>query len=64
MSEKETSLWYWLLPVLFNWVGGLTGWFVLKDENREMADKILVGGLVVFGVEVLAILAFVASLML
>ncbi len=64
MTDGETSGWYWLLPVLFNWVGGLTGWLVLKDKNREKADRILVGGLVVFGVEVLAILAFIASLMI
>ncbi len=64
MAEEETSSWYWLLPILFNWIGGLTGWLALKDKDDEKANKILIGGLVVLGVEVFAVLAFVASLMI
>ncbi len=55
MSDEETSKWYWLLPILFNWIGGLTGWLVLKDKNREKANNILISGIVIMGLKMLTL---------
>ncbi len=63
MAEEETSKLYWLLPILFNWIGGLTGWLVLKDKNREKADNILISGIVILGLEILTLVVWIGGLM-
>lgn len=63
MAKEDTSVWYWLLPILFNWIGGLTGWLVLKDKDREKADNILVSGLVILGLEILTLTIWIGGLM-
>jgi len=63
MSDEETSKLYWLLPILFNWIGGLTGWLALKDRNREKADNVLIAGIVILGIEVVAAGAWMATLL-
>lgn len=63
MAEKTSKL-YWLLPILFNWIGGLTGWLVLKDKNREKADNILISGLVILGLEMLTLGIWIGGLMI
>lgn len=61
---EETSKFYWLLPILFNWVGGLTGWLVLKDKDKEKADNILISGLVIFGLEILTFAIWIGGLLI
>ncbi len=61
---EETSKLYWLLPILFNWIGGLTGWLVLKDKDREKADNILISGLVILGLEMLTLGIWIGGLMI
>lgn len=63
MSDEETSKLYWLLPILFNWIGGLTGWLALKDRNREKADNVLIAGIVILGLEMMAAGTWMATLL-
>ena len=43
--EPVSGLW-WLLPFFLGWIGGLVGYFVLKDRNRSTATHILIFGIV------------------
>lgn len=61
---EETSKFYWLLPILFNWIGGLTGWLVLKDKDKEKADNILISGLVILGLEILTFAIWIGGLLI
>ena len=42
MSEQQvkrgSKIWY-LLPIFFGFVGGMAMFFVLKDENRQLAKN-------------------------
>ena len=55
MSDEETSKLYWLLPILFDWIGGLTGWLVLNDKNQEKANNVLIAGIVIMGLKFLTV---------
>jgi len=44
-NEKVSAAW-WLLPIFLSWIGGLIGYFVLKDRNRSTATHILIFGIV------------------
>ena len=61
--KKKSSRWYWLLPIIFNWLGGLTGWLILKDEDRQKANNILLLGLVIMGLEILSIFVILFALL-
>lgn len=61
---EETSKWYWLLPILFSWIGGLTGWLVLKDKDREKANNILISGLVILGLKILTLVIWIGGLLI
>jgi len=45
MRKKPSRLWY-LVPILFGIIGGLIGYVVVKDEDRNMAKKLLIVGLI------------------
>jgi len=44
-DERPNKLWY-LLPILLGIIGGVIGYFVLKDRNRKFAEHLLIAGLV------------------
>lgn len=43
--KRPSSAWY-LVPILFGIIGGLVMFLVLKDQNRRMAKKGLVVGII------------------
>jgi len=44
--KKPVSAAWWLLPIFLAWIGGLIGYFVLKDRNRSTATHILIFGVI------------------
>jgi hypothetical protein len=42
---KPTRLWY-LVPILFALLGGIIGYVGVKDEDKEMAESLLIIGVV------------------
>lgn len=53
-TKRPSSAWY-LLPIFFSFIGGLIMFFVLKDEDRKMAKKGLIVGIIM---SVLGIIAY------
>ncbi len=47
--KKPSRLWY-LLPIFLNIIGGVIGYFLLKDKNRKFAERLLIVGLVMIAV--------------
>ena len=45
---KETKWLWWLLPIFLNLIGGIIGYFMLKDKDPRMAKNILLLGAVLF----------------
>jgi uncharacterized membrane protein YvbJ len=56
-QTKPTSLWY-LLPVCFSVLGGIIGYVAVKDENKKMADDLLIIGIVICIICVVCVLLF------
>ena len=44
--EKTRSDWWYLLPILFSFIGGLISYFVLKNDDPKKAKYCLCIGLV------------------
>jgi hypothetical protein len=44
-GNHPTGLWY-LVPFFFGIIGGLVGYVAVKDDDRGMADSLLVFGLI------------------
>lgn len=44
-EEDVSSLWY-LVPLLFGFIGGIVAWAVNKDRNPKKARKMLIFGIV------------------
>ena len=59
-STRVSGLW-WLLPILFGWVGGLVAWLVNKDVDPQRARAMLVTGIVVTCVVFLLALATLST---
>lgn len=62
-QEKPTSLWY-LVPFFFGIIGGIVGYVGTKDEDRDMADGLLIFGIfwtIILGIAYYAILASILS---
>ena len=55
--REHVSAAWWLLPFFLGWIGGLVGYFVLKDRNSSTATKILVFGIVWTFVGIIVVVA-------
>jgi hypothetical protein len=62
MSVKGPSKAWYLLPIFLGIIGGLIMFFVIKDEDRNMAKKGLILGIILTAVGV--VLSFVLFLWL
>jgi uncharacterized membrane protein (UPF0136 family) len=45
MAEKPTRAWY-LIPLFLGIIGGIIGYFAVKDSDKKMANNLLIEGLV------------------
>jgi len=47
-TEKPSKpSWAWfLLPILLTWLGGIIGYFALRDKDKRMARNVLIVGVV------------------
>jgi hypothetical protein len=52
--KKSSRLWY-LVPIFLGIIGGLIGYFVLKDRDKKIANRMLIIGLVVLIVDIFII---------
>jgi len=48
--QKKPSRWWYLLPIFLSVVGGVIGYFLLKDRDRKFAERLLIIGLVMIAV--------------
>ena len=60
-AQKHTELWY-LVPLLFNIVGGVVGYLAIKRDDKPMANRLLIIGIVMFGLGLSA--AFIVPFMI
>src|SRR5437879_3852548 len=58
-QKKPSKLWY-LLPIFLNIIGGVIGYFVLKDRDRKFAERMLIVGavMIVIGGILVPVLVF------
>ena len=68
ITKRPSSAWY-LLPIFFGIIGGLIMFFVIKDEDRKMAKKgFIIGiilsaiGIIFYGIMYAAMFASLASM--
>ncbi len=62
--EGSPSRWWYLLPILFNIIGGIIGYFAVRHRDRKLAENLLIAGLVMFvlwWIVSFAIAAFVSA---
>ena len=59
---KPTALWY-LVPFLFGIIGGIIAYIGTKDEDRGMADSLLIFGIIWTIILVMAYLAILSSIL-
>ncbi|QLC49561.1 zinc ribbon domain-containing protein [Methanolobus zinderi] len=46
-TKKPGNVWY-LLPIIFNIIGGIIAYFAIRNKNRQMAKNLLQIGLLIF----------------
>ncbi len=51
MAKARSNAWY-LLPFFFSIIGGIIGYFIIKKDDPVKAGRLIIVGLVVFGVTI------------
>jgi hypothetical protein len=46
MEVRQRSAWWFLLPILFNVIGGVIAYFVIKDDDPKRAKNCLLLGII------------------
>ncbi|MEM3064019.1 MAG: hypothetical protein QW177_01445 [Candidatus Nitrosotenuis sp.] len=46
MEVRKRSAWWFLLPILFNVIGGVIAYFVIKDDDPKRAKNCLLLGII------------------
>jgi hypothetical protein len=44
---------WWLLPIFFNWLGGLIAWAVTKSRDPKKAKSMLIWGIIIAVIEII-----------
>ena len=47
--SKPSAIWY-LLPILLGPIGGIIGYFFVKNRDRKFAERLLIAGIIVIAV--------------
>jgi hypothetical protein len=58
---SRVSPWWWALPILVGWIGGIIAWAVVRDRDRRLARNMLLTGIVLSAVTVLAELLYYSA---
>jgi len=56
MQVKRRSSFWFLLPILFNIIGGIIAYFVIKEDDPKKAKNCLYLGIILAAIPVLLIL--------
>ena len=59
--EKQTSSWWYILPILFWIIGGIIAYFAIRKDDRQKGKKCLYIGLVLFAIGIIVDLAVLTS---
>ena len=51
--ERERSNWWYLLPIFLGIIGGIIGYFALRNDDREKAKKCLYLSLILGAIGIL-----------
>jgi len=54
-TDKPSNFWY-LLPILFGIIGGIIGYFVVKNRDKKMATNLLIAGIIISVISLLLLL--------
>lgn len=50
MEVKRRSSWWFLLPILFNVIGGIIAYFIIKEDDPKKARDCLLLGAILTGI--------------
>ena len=50
--RRRSSLWF-LLPIVFNFIGGIVAYFAIRDDDPRKARSCLLLGIILAGIPVL-----------
>jgi len=56
---KPSAIWY-LFPIIFGPIGGIIGYFLVKNRDRKFAEKLLIVGLIMVAVYFVLSIIFAA----
>jgi|SRR2546427_8806779 len=60
--KKDPTEWWYIAPIFFGFIGGLIMYFIVKEDNKKMANEGLVIGIVLsfIGLIVLSMVGFMS----
>jgi zinc-ribbon domain len=61
-QNRPTRAWY-LVPIFLNIIGGIIGYFAVRKEDRQLANNLLILGIVMFVLAIIAQVLFFAAIM-
>lgn len=56
------SNWWYLLPILFGFIGGIIGFFAIKSNDKEKAVNLIMVGIAVTVIQVVLNFGFMLTL--
>jgi hypothetical protein len=61
-TRGTVSGWWWILPIVMGWLGGLIAWLVVRDDDPQTARWMLIVGIAITVVGTLLVILPYASL--